>query len=97
MTDASIKSASYAFMTGENPEHKPPTQRKTNAIVASIKTSLPLNLNKQSDEKNFWPFAWPFSNLHIYEGDNKAIINYSHVSRFFWSMAIPLSLWNGYD
>ena len=99
MTDASFRSAGYALMTGNNPDQKIQSKRKTYAPVAfGSKIFSPAQLKMSIYSKEFLAifmafleFAhilWEVTKPTIILTDNKS------VTRFFQTEAIPPSLWN---
>ena len=102
MTDASFRSAGYALMIEDNPDHKIQSRRKTYAPVAfgsKVFSLAQLKMSIYSKEflaiyMAFLEFAhilWETSKTTIVLTDNKS------VTRFFQTKAIPPSLWNACD
>ena len=102
MTDAGIRSASYALMIEDNPDQKVQPKRKTYALVAfGSKVFSPAQLKTSIYSKElsaiymafleFAHFLWEASERTIVLTDNKSI------TRFFQTKAIPPSLWNACD
>ena len=102
MTDASLRSAGYAFMIEDNPNQKIQSKRKMYAPVAfgsKILSHAHLEMSIYSKEflaiyMAFLEFAhifWEVTKPTNVLTDNKAVY------RFFQTKAIPTALWNACD
>ena len=102
MTDASFRSAGYALMIEDNPDHEVQSKRKTYAPVAfGSKIFSPAQLKMSIYSKEllaiyvaFLEFAhilWEATKPTLVLTDNKS------VTRFFQTKAIPPALWNACD
>ena len=102
MTDASLRSAGYAFMIEDNPDQRFNQSGKlTHRSRLTQKFSPPHNLNCPHTENEFLAiymafiefahFLWKATKLTIVLTDNKS------VTRFFQTKAIPPALWNACD
>ena len=102
MTDASFRSAGYAFLIEDNPDQKNQSKRKTYAPVAfGSKVFSPAQLKTSIYSKEFLAIYKAFLEFaHIlWETPKRTIISTDNksVTRFFQTKAIPLSLWNACD
>ena len=101
-TDASFKSAGYAFRNEDNPDRKIQSKRKTYIPVAfgsKIFSTAQLKISIYSKEflaiymavLEFAHLLWDATKPTIVFTDNKS------VTRFFQKKAIPPALWNACD
>ena len=102
MTDASFRSAGYAFMVEDNPDQKIQSKRKTYAPVAfGSKVFSPAQLKMSIYSKEFLAIYMAFLEFaHILWEKTKPTIVLTvnkSVTRFFQTKAIPSSLWNACD
>ena len=102
MTDASFRSAGYALMTGNNPDQKTQSKRKTYAPVAfGSKTFSHAQLKTSIYTKEILAIYMAFLEFaHIlWEATKPAIVltDNKSVTRFFQTKAIPPALWNACD
>ena len=102
MTDASFRSAGYALMIEDNPNHKVQSKRKTYAPVAfGSKTFSPAQLKITLYSKEFLAFYMAFLEfaLSLWERTKPTIVltDNKSVTRFFQTKAIPPTLWNACD
>ena len=73
MTDASIRSAGYAILTEDNPNHKIQSKRKTYAPVAfSSIIFSPRNSKCPNTRKKFGQSRWHSSSLHTFCGKQQS-------------------------
>ena len=102
MTDASFRSAGYAFMIEDNPDQKIQSKRKTYAPVAfRSKVFSPAQLEMSIYSKEFLAIYMAFLEFaHILWETSKPTIvltEIKSVTRLFQTKAIPSSLWNECD
>ena len=99
MTDASFRSAGYALLIEDNPDHKIYSKRKTYAPVAfGSKTFSPAQLKTSIYSEDFSAIYMAFLEFaHIrWEATKPTIVltDKKPVTRFLQTKAIPLALWN---
>ena len=102
ITDASFRSAGYAFMIEDNPDEKIQSKKKTYSPVAfGSKVSSPAQLKMSIYSKIFLAIYMAFPEIaHILWETSKPTIvltDNKSVTRFFQTKAIPPSLWNACD
>ena len=102
MTDASFRSAGYAFMIEDNPDQKLQSKRKTCAAVAfGSKMFSPAQLKISINSEEFLALYMAFLELaHIlWEATKPTIVltDNKSVTRFLQTKAIPPALWNACD
>ena len=102
MTDASFRSAEYAFMIEDNPDQKIQSKRKTYAPVAfGSKIFSPAQLKMSIYSKEFLAIYMAFLEFaHIlWEATKPTIVltDNKSVTRFFQTKAIPPALRNACD
>ena len=102
MTDASFRSAGYALMIDDNPDHKIQSKRKTYAPVAfRSKIFSPAQLKMSIYSKEILAIHMAFFEFaHILlETTEPTIVltDNKFVTRFFRTKANPTSLWNACD
>ena len=73
MTDASFRSAGYAFLIEDNPDQKMQSKRKSYAPGQLAQKNFPLhNLKRPFTQRNFWQSIWHFSSLHTFCGKQQS-------------------------
>ena len=102
MADASFRSAGYALMIEDNPDHKIQSKRKAYAPVAfGSKIFSPAQMKMSIYSKEFLAIYMAFLEFaHILWETTKPTIvltDNKSVTRFFQTKAIPPFLWNACD
>ena len=102
MTDASFLAAGYAILTGDDPNKKFTSVRKSYAPIAyGSKTFTPSQLEMSIYAKEFLAIFYALKEFgHIFWGTPKPITiltDNKSVTRFFQTKIIPPALWNACD
>ena len=102
MTDASFTAAGYAILTGDDPNQKFTSVKKSYAPIAyGSKTFIPSQLKMSIYAKEFLAIYFAFKEFgHIFWGTPKPVIiltDNKSVTRFLQTKIIPPPLWNACD
>ena len=82
-SDASIRTAGYALIIGDNPDKKNSQSGKHTPLWRlAPKFSSPRNPKTPYTQMNFWQSTWPFYSLHTFSGKQQS-------QQFFWQTKYP--------
>ena len=105
MRDASFRSAGYALMIENNPDHKIQSTRETYAPWRFARKISPLRNSKcQYTRKKFWQFTWHFSSWNTFcqkqqsqqifwqtTGPSHVFSKQRHFRQHFWNINFKIA------